>query len=97
MPDAEELGPWAKAHGLGGDLASLCAHPAVRDAVLKSMLDEGRSARLRGFEQVAAVALSHELFSVENGLLTPTFKLKRPQAKAAFQAQIDAMYSGLKP
>ena len=97
VPDAEELGPWAKAHGLGGDLASLCAHPAVRDAVLKSMLDEGRSARLRGFEQVAAVALSHELFSVENGLLTPTFKLKRPQAKAAFQAQIDAMYSGLKP
>ena len=95
VPDAEELAPWAKAHGLGGDLASLCAHPAVRDAVLKSMLDEGRSAKLRGFEQVAAVALSHELFSVENGLLTPTFKLKRPQAKAAFQAQIDAMYSGL--
>ena len=97
VPDAEELAPWAKAHGLGGDLASLCAHPAVRDAVLKSMLDEGRSAKLRGFEQVAAVALSHELFSVENGLLTPTFKLKRPQAKAAFQAQIDAMYSGLSP
>ena len=67
----------------------------MRDAVLKSMLDEGRSAKLRGFEQVAAVSLSHELFSVENGLLTPTFKLKRPQAKAAFQAQIDAMYSGL--
>jgi hypothetical protein len=35
--------------------------------------------------QVQAVHLHPVLFSVENDLLTPTFKLKRPQAKAAFQ------------
>ncbi len=43
--------------------------------------------------QVQAVHLHPELFTVENGLLTPTFKLKRPQAKQAFQAAIDAMYA----
>ena len=45
--------------------------------------------------QVAAVTLTPEPFSVENGLLTPTFKLKRPQAKAAFQDAIKGMYSHL--
>lgn len=43
--------------------------------------------------QVAAVTLVAEPFSVENNLLTPTFKLKRPQAKAAFQEAIDRMYA----
>jgi long-chain acyl-CoA synthetase len=36
------------------------------------------------------------LFSVENGLMTPTFKLKRPQAKEAFLSVIDAMYDSLR-
>jgi long-chain acyl-CoA synthetase len=43
--------------------------------------------------QVAAITLVEEPFSVENNLLTPTFKLKRPQAKAAFQEAIDRMYA----
>jgi long-subunit acyl-CoA synthetase (AMP-forming) len=46
--------------------------------------------------QVAAVHLVSEPFSVENGLMTPTFKIKRPQAKAAFQEAIAAMYARLK-
>lgn len=43
--------------------------------------------------QITAVTLVPEAFSVENGLLTPTFKLKRPQAKAAFQEAIQRMYA----
>ncbi len=45
--------------------------------------------------QVQAITLYPEPFSVENDLLTPTFKLKRPQAKAKFLAAIDAMYASL--
>ena len=45
--------------------------------------------------QAAAVLLVHEPFSVDNGLLTPTFKLKRPQAQKAFEADIEAMYQKL--
>jgi long-chain acyl-CoA synthetase len=64
-------------------------------AVLKSVQEEGRAAGLKGFEQVAAVALAPEPFSVENNMMTPTFKLKRPQALAAFQDKIAAMYAQL--
>ena len=45
--------------------------------------------------QVAAVFLHPEAFSIENGLLTPTFKVKRPQSKDKFQKHLDAMYAKL--
>ncbi len=40
--------------------------------------------------------LESELFSVDNELLTPTFKLKRPQLQKKYQPEIDAMYAALK-
>jgi hypothetical protein len=36
------------------------------------------------------------LFTVENDLITPTFKFKRPQLQRRFQAEIDAMYRALR-
>lgn len=52
----------------------------------------------QGFEMVRAIYIespSH-LFSVENDLLTPTFKLKRAPLQKRYQAEIDAMYAALK-
>lgn len=95
IPDPEYLLPWARERGLPKDPAELCRNPQVVAAVLKSMLEEGRAAGLKGFEQVAAIHLHPEPFSVENGMMTPTFKLKRPQAQTFFQAAIDEMYSKL--
>ncbi|KAK9909434.1 hypothetical protein WJX75_002244 [Coccomyxa subellipsoidea] len=93
VPDPDTLLPWAASRGLPQDLNRLVADPTVTTAVFNSILEEGRTSKLRGFEQVAAVTLVAEQFSVENNLLTPTFKLKRPQAKAAFQEAIDKMYA----
>nr|QIQ49563.1 long-chain acyl-CoA synthetase 5 [Chromochloris zofingiensis] len=95
VPDPEVLLPWARERGLPQDMPALCREPAAVSAVHKSMAEEGRIAQLRGFEHVQAITLIPEPFTVENNLLTPTFKLKRPQVKAAYQAVIDAMYHNL--
>ncbi|CAN1129329.1 Long chain acyl-CoA synthetase 6, peroxisomal [Linum perenne] len=55
----------------------------------------GREAHLRGFEFAKAAALVLEPFTLENGLLTPTFKIKRAQAKAYFQTAISELYKEL--
>lgn len=60
------------------------------------MVEEGKAAGLKGFEQVADVFLSPVPFSLESGTMTPTFKLKRPQLRQAFAEQIVAMYAGIK-
>jgi long-chain acyl-CoA synthetase len=44
---------------------------------------------------VANIHLFPELFSLENGLLTPTFKNKRPYLRKKFQSSIDEMYAEL--
>lgn len=47
-----------------------------------------------GYAQVRRVSVSLEPWSVENGMLTPTLKLKRPKVMERFNAEIDAMYAG---
>lgn len=41
------------------------------------------------------IHLCIEPFSVENGLLTPTFKLRRLQARVHFAAEIESLYEKL--
>ncbi len=47
-----------------------------------------------GYAQVRRVAPTLEPWTVENGLLTPTMKLKRAKVMELFNAEIDSMYSG---
>ncbi len=51
---------------------------------------------VQGFELVKAVHLEAEPFSVENDLLTPSFKLRRAPLQKKYQAAITSMYAQLK-
>lgn len=62
----------------------------------KQLAAMAKQARLKGFERIAAVHLTAEPFSTDNNLMTPSFKLKRPQLQKAFQKEIDALYAQLK-
>ena len=51
---------------------------------------------LKGFPRwvrVRRVIPTREAWSVDNGLMTPTLKLKRPQVLARFKDQLDAVYA----
>ncbi|GJN28328.1 hypothetical protein PR202_gb16438 [Eleusine coracana subsp. coracana] len=74
--------------------SSLVAIVAVEPEVLKAWA-ASEGIQLRGFEFAKAVTLVAEPFTLENGLLTPTFKVKRPQAKAYFAKEISDMYAQL--
>ncbi|XVF06090.1 hypothetical protein REPUB_Repub06bG0018300 [Reevesia pubescens] len=90
------LRDWAASEGIQyEDLGQLCNDPRARSAVLAEMDNVGREAMLRGFEFAKAVTLVPEPFTEDNGLLTPTFKIKRPQAKAYFAKAISDMYAEL--
>ena len=51
--------------------------------------------KLNSLEKPKEIWLAKEPFSVENDILTPTFKLKRNIGKKVYQAQIDQMYQAL--
>uniref|UniRef100_A0A672ZTZ2 Arachidonate--CoA ligase n=1 Tax=Sphaeramia orbicularis TaxID=375764 RepID=A0A672ZTZ2_9TELE len=68
----------------------------IKNAILEDILRLGKEAGLKSFEQVRDIALHLEMFSVQNGLLTPTLKAKRAELRNHFREQIDAMYAKIK-
>ena len=45
--------------------------------------------------KVKNIYIHNGAFSIENGLLTPTLKAKRPELKEFFKAKIDDLYSSI--
>ncbi|KAG1667988.1 hypothetical protein FOA52_000632 [Chlamydomonas sp. UWO 241] len=95
VPSEAGLMAWASANGVGGTFSEVVATKEARAHVLAELIATGRAEKLKGFEIVRAVKLESSQFTVEDDLLTPTFKLKRPQLQRKFQAAIDEMYKEL--
>lgn len=97
VPDQDFLGNWAKRTlGLKGTYLELCSKKEVKDAILKDMMELGKKQNLKSFEQVKAIHIHTEPFSIENGLLTPTMKAKRNELQQLFRDQIDQLYAQIK-
>ncbi|KNE67637.1 hypothetical protein AMAG_12091 [Allomyces macrogynus ATCC 38327] len=97
VPDEETFLPWAKAQGYepSATMAELVQVPELKKKFLQLLVAHGKKYKLNGFEQVRAIYLEADPFTVENTLLTPTFKLRRPNAKEYYQVQINDMYAQL--
>uniref|UniRef100_UPI003AAB4645 long-chain-fatty-acid--CoA ligase 1-like isoform X2 n=1 Tax=Centroberyx gerrardi TaxID=166262 RepID=UPI003AAB4645 len=97
VPDHDFLSGWAKKTlGLEGSYLELCGRAEVKAAILADILRLGKEGGLKSFEQVKAICIHTELFSVQNGLLTPTLKAKRAELRQHFRSQIDELYAGIK-
>uniref|UniRef100_A0AAQ6A0X2 Arachidonate--CoA ligase n=1 Tax=Amphiprion ocellaris TaxID=80972 RepID=A0AAQ6A0X2_AMPOC len=96
VPDPDFLPIWAKKKGIEGSYSELCNNKDVKKAILEDILNLGKQAGLKSFEQVRDIVLHPEMFSVQNGLLTPTLKAKRAELRSHFREQIDELYAGIK-
>uniref|UniRef100_A0A3Q2DR16 Arachidonate--CoA ligase n=1 Tax=Cyprinodon variegatus TaxID=28743 RepID=A0A3Q2DR16_CYPVA len=96
VPDPDFLPMWAKRKGFEGSYLDLCSNKDVKAAILEDILVLGKEAGLKSFEQVRDIALHPEMFTVQNGLLTPTLKAKRNELRNHFREQIDELYAKIK-
>ena len=100
VPSADRAALWAKETPgkaeLAADLKAICADKDFKAAVIADLAAVGKAGRLQSFELARDVHLEAEPWLPDNdprGLLTPTFKFKRNEAKKYYVAQIDAMYA----
>jgi long-chain acyl-CoA synthetase len=75
------------------DIASACDDEKVTAAVLEELIKFGKSLNFKSYEIPRGLKLRAEPFAAENGFLTPTFKMKRNEAKMLLAKEIDELYS----
>ncbi len=79
-------------YNLGSDLRRLW-----QDQKLEAILVERITRQIKefpGYAKIYRVALAQEPWTVENGMLTPTLKLRRPQVLNRHQADVSRLYAG---
>uniref|UniRef100_A0A671L9Z2 Long-chain-fatty-acid--CoA ligase n=1 Tax=Sinocyclocheilus anshuiensis TaxID=1608454 RepID=A0A671L9Z2_9TELE len=95
VPDPEVLPSWAQKKGFEGCYDELCENKELKKAILDDMVRLGKASGLHSFEQVKDIHVHKEMFSIQNGLLTPTLKSKRPELKEYFSRAIEQLYSNI--
>ncbi len=75
-----------------GALDELLREPRTEELILQRIA--AQIAEFPGYAQVRRVTVTLEPWTVENGLLTPTMKLKRAKVMERFTAAIEQMYAG---
>ncbi|KAJ5533451.1 AMP-dependent synthetase/ligase [Penicillium frequentans] len=65
----------------------------IRRAVIRDFERVAKKHKLAGYERVRNVSLKLDPFTVENNLLTPTLKLKRPPTVKLYRGLLDQLYA----
>ena len=70
---------------------------SLRDARVEKQVIQRIAAQIHefpGYAQIHRVLLLSEPWSIENGMLTPTLKVRRTQVVAKFAMEIKVLYEG---
>jgi len=90
VPNAEWLGEWAKEAGKPFDLAVLADDPDLLRALAGPVEEVNRS--LSVVERIRRFAVAPEPFSIDNGQLTPTLKVRRHIVGKVYGQRLRALY-----
>lgn len=91
VPELSVLRQQAIDRGLASDDESLIKSPEIRDMVADTIASSLKG-RYGGYEIPKKFAMLSEGFSIENGMLTPTLKLKRRVVLDKYMDEIEDLY-----
>lgn len=91
VPDFTTLKPWATAQGIDeANDAKLIENTAVKDQI-RAEVDK-LCAEFKGFEEIKKVAIIPEDFTTENGMMTPSMKVKRRVVTQHYMDKLESLY-----
>lgn len=89
--DPDTIGTWAKNQGLGNlSFHEIATHPKLIAAMEEAVKE--RNKELAKFETIKKFRILEEDFTVENGMITPSLKLKRKVVSERFNEAIESLY-----
>jgi long-chain acyl-CoA synthetase len=98
VPNPEALQTWADSQNLSLEIATNLAISIDNTQILDLFRDElSREVKnrpgYRADDKIAVIKLISEPFSIENGLLTQTMKIRRPVVMERYHGMIDEMFA----
>ena len=92
QPDFDFAKNWAEIHHVKviDSHKEIAANPAIKSRIEKEI--EKINENLGKWEQIKKIELTPKIWTIDDGLLTPTLKLKRKAIKEEFQDLYDRMY-----
>ena len=90
--DKKEYAKLAEAEGLSADLAAERQGDKLQAVLVKRIAERLRE--FPGYAKIPRVAVLDAPWTVENGLMTPTLKLRRQKILETCQSEIDWLYAG---
>lgn len=91
VPHHDFTKKFARAHGCKPDLLELAQNPEFKAAIGEAVSRANR--RLSSIERVRKFQVMPEPFSIENGYLTPTMKLRRHLIIGAYKDLLEKLYA----
>ncbi len=88
VPDVESVKQWASENGV--ELGDFAKNDKVR-ALLRAEMDKYGTS-FKGFERPKDFVITTEDFTTDNGMLTPTLKLKRRNVLAKYETVLESLY-----
>jgi long-chain acyl-CoA synthetase len=88
MPAVEQ---YAQSNGISGSGENLLKESSIRDLFQEELSVYGKD--FKSFELPQNFDLLAEEWSIDNGFLTPTLKLKREIVEQKFKGKIESLYS----
>ncbi len=92
VPDQEFAAAWARAEGLGHKLEDLVEDSSFQEVIGAAV--KRANQRLSVIERVRHFRLIPEPFTIDNGMMTPTLKLKRQVIYRVHEKKIADLYRG---
>ena len=82
----------ARQHGLDPDWRHLLRNPKLEEILLERIGQQIKE--FPGYAKIYRVALAQEPWTVDNGMLTPTLKLRRGLVLEQYRTEIARLYEG---
>jgi long-chain acyl-CoA synthetase len=90
VPDAEFLRVFAAKKGISGELSLIAGDAALHRAMANAV--DRANAQLSPVECVRRFIVAEAAFTIDNGLLTPTLKVRRHKIREIYGLRLEALY-----
>jgi long-chain acyl-CoA synthetase len=90
VPHQEVVREFARARGLAAELGVMAEDPSFKTMIGEAVARANRS--LSAIERIRRFHIMAEPFTVENGLMTPTLKLRRHLIVKAYRELLEGLY-----